>query len=107
MNRQTGKYLAKAACVAIATLTLMSAAASAAEPCANGATRNWRGKCVESDLSSSMRQRAIEMSQPKISETAAPVSPAQDRNIPKTSDLNRYELSNKGNFSTNPSPPSH
>jgi hypothetical protein len=52
-----------------------------------------------------MRRRAIEMSQPKISETAGAIAPAQDRNSAKTGDLNRYEL-NKGNFSTNPSPPS-
>jgi hypothetical protein len=103
MHRQTGKYLAGGACVAIAAL--ISAAAFAAEPCAAGQVRNWRGKCVESDLSSSMRQRAIEMSQPKISETAGAVAPSKDNTSPKAGDLNHYELS-KGNFSTNPNPPS-
>jgi hypothetical protein len=59
-----------------------------------------------SDLAASMRQRAIEASQPKISETAGAVAPSQDHATPKTSDLNRYELSTKGNFSPNPNPPS-
>ena len=87
-------------------VVLPAASASAADPCPNGQVRNWRGHCVESELSSSMRQRAIEMSQQKNSETASPISPGRDQAYPKTSDVNRYEL-NKGNFSNNPNPPSH
>jgi hypothetical protein len=103
MHRLMGKYLAGGACAVAAVL--ISAAAFAGDPCAAGQVRNWRGKCVESDLASSMRHRAIEMSQPKISETAGAVAPAKDNTTPKAADINRYELS-KGNFSTNPNPPS-
>jgi hypothetical protein len=89
-----------------ATVVSPAVSALAGDPCPNGQVRNSRGHCVESELSARMRQRAIEMSQQKASETAAPVSPGHDQSSVKASDVNRYEL-NKGNFSTNPNPPSH
>jgi hypothetical protein len=101
MSSRPARYLNGVACAAIAVL--ISGTALAAESCAE---KNRRGKCVESDLASSMRQRAIEMSQPKISETAQPVAPSADRSAPRANDLNRYEL-NKGNFSTNPGTSTH
>jgi len=99
MNSRVG-----ALCVVVAVA--VSTAALAADPCPSGEVRTARGRCAESDLAASMRQRAIEMSQPKISETAGAVPPSQDHSTPRANDLNRYEL-NKGNFSTNPNPPSH
>jgi len=89
--------------IGAAIALIVASPASVAGPCPNGEVRTSAGKCVEGELSSTMRQRAIEMSQPKISETAGAIAPAQDRNSAKTGDLNRYEL-NKGNFSTNPTP---
>jgi hypothetical protein len=86
-------------------VVLPAASVVARDPCPNGQVRSSRGPCVESELSVQMRQRAIEMSQQKASETAAPVSPGRNQSSPKAGDINRYEL-NKGNFSTNPNPPS-
>jgi hypothetical protein len=103
MNTHMGKHGIGAICAAVAVL--VSVSALAADPCPNNQVRTSRGKCVESELSSTLRQRAIEMSQQKISETAAPRSPAHDSRYPKPSEINRYEL-NKGNFSTYPYPPS-
>jgi hypothetical protein len=102
MNTQMGKHGIGATCAAVAVL--VSVSALAAEPCPNNHVRTSRGKCVETELSSSLRQRAIEMSQQKLSETSAARSPAYDRRYPRANDINRYEL-NKGNFSTYPYPP--
>ena len=102
MNTHMGKHGIGATCAAVAVL--VSVSGFAADPCPDHQVRTSRGNCVESKLSSTLRQRAIEMSQQKISETAAPRSPSHDRKYPRPNEINRYEL-NKGNFSTYPYPP--
>ncbi|MBR0903151.1 tail fiber domain-containing protein [Bradyrhizobium liaoningense] len=64
---------------------LASGAALAQTPCPEG--RNSSGGCANSGLARSMRQRAIIFSQPKLSQTGAPVSQSrgdsQDTNTPR------------------------
>jgi hypothetical protein len=71
--------------------------------CPGGEAKTAAGECVNPGLSSSLRIRSILMSQPKISQTAFPIPPSQDRVYPQPREYNRYELT-QGIFSTNPSP---
>jgi hypothetical protein len=63
--------------IAACSLALLPGAVAAQIKCPEGKTRN--GDCVNPGLAAGMRQTAIIFSQPKISETAFPVLPAQDR----------------------------
>jgi hypothetical protein len=58
-------------------LALLPDIAAAQVKCPEGKTL--KGDCVNAGLAASMRQTAIIFSQPKISETAFPVLPADDR----------------------------
>jgi hypothetical protein len=60
----------------VSGLLLLSGGASAQVKCAEGKTA--RGECVNPALAAAMRQTAIIFSQPKISQTAFPILPAQD-----------------------------
>lgn len=71
--------------------------------CPGGEVKTARGDCVNPALSASLRLRAILMSQPRISKTAFPIPPSQDRAYPRPNEYNRYELT-RGVFSTNPLP---
>ena len=66
-------------CVLIAGSGLLplSSAANAQVKCPEGKTAN--GDCVNAALAAALRQTAIIFSQPKISQTAFPVLPADDR----------------------------
>jgi hypothetical protein len=80
----------------------MAASAAAQKVCREGRAAN--GQCVDAPLAFSLRERANLMSQQKISVTAYPILPSQDYSYPRPVDAQRFELSQPGNFSTNPFP---
>lgn len=80
----------------------LAAPAAAQAVCREGRTGN--GQCVSAPLASALRERANIMSQQKISVTAYPILPSQDYNNVRPADAQRFELSQPGNFSTNPFP---
>jgi hypothetical protein len=61
---------------AVACLLLLPSAANAQVKCPEGKTA--AGDCVNPALAAAMRQTAIIFSQPKISQTAFPILPAED-----------------------------
>jgi hypothetical protein len=61
---------------AVSCLLLLPSAANAEVKCPEGKTT--AGDCVNPALAAAMRQTAIIFSQPKISQTAFPILPAQD-----------------------------
>ena len=63
--------------VAVCSLVLWPAIAGAQQRCPEGRTA--ASVCVNPDLATSLRQTAIIFSQPKISQTAYPVLPSDDR----------------------------
>jgi hypothetical protein len=58
---------------------LAAGAASAQVRCLEGRTAS--GQCVDPGLADAMRQSAVIFSQPKLSYTAFPILPADDRNF--------------------------
>ena len=56
-------------------------------------------------LASSMRARSVIMNQLKLGYNL-PIAPKKDNLYPRNFDVNRFEFSQGGNFSTNPFPPS-
>jgi hypothetical protein len=64
------------ALAAVSCLLLLSSVASAQVKCPEGKTAT--GECVDPALAYRLRQTAIIFSQPKISQTAFPVLPADD-----------------------------
>jgi hypothetical protein len=99
MNKHWVAALILATCLP----TLQTPAAAQSSACPGGEAKTADGKCVDPALSSSLRLRGILLSQPRISETAFPIPPSQDRVYPRPNEYNRYELT-RGIFSTNPSP---
>ena len=87
------------AALALAALT---SAAAAQGICREGRTAD--GKCVNAALAAGARQNANILSQEKISITAYPILPSQDYGTFRPVDAQRFELSQPGNFSTNPVP---
>ena len=79
-------------------------AGPAAAACAPG-LENVAGTCVTAGLSASMTLRGTLMNQLKIGYNY-PIPPRKDNMYPKNFDVNRFEFSQPGNFSTNPFPPS-
>ena len=79
-------------------------ATAAQVACAPG-LENVAGTCVTAGLSASMRLRGTLMNQLKIGYNY-PIPPRLDNTYPKNFDVNRFEFSQPGNFSTNPNPPS-
>src|SRR5713226_5929722 len=77
---------------------------AAAPACAPG-LENVAGTCVTAGLSASMRERGVLMNQLKIGYNL-PIAPRNDNLYPRNFDVNRFEFSGHGNFSTNPFPPS-
>ena len=61
----------------VCVLAVWPAAASAQVKCVEGKTAS--GECVNAGLATAMRQLGIIFSQPKISQTAYPVLPSDDR----------------------------
>ena len=70
------KYL-EALTIASFSVALLASAAAARPDCIEGRRSN--SDCVNAGLAASNRQTAIIFSQPKISKTAFPVLPADDR----------------------------
>jgi hypothetical protein len=71
----------KNAALAIAVMSLFGAGTAAGkEPCPEGRMRD--GTCVKPRLADSNRAIATALSQPKISYTAPPVLPSEDRYVP-------------------------
>jgi hypothetical protein len=83
---------------------VFTAPVAAATACAPG-LENVSGTCVTAGLSASMRLRGTLMNQLKIGYNY-PIPPRLDNTYPKNFDVNRFEFSQPGNFSTNPFPPS-
>jgi hypothetical protein len=84
--------------------SIFAGPAAAASPCAAG-LENVAGTCVTAGLAGSMRLRSVVMNQEKIGYNF-PIPPRLDDTYPKNFDVNRFEFSQLGNFSTNPNPPS-
>jgi hypothetical protein len=63
--------------MASCTLALLAGTAGAQQDCGEGRLSN--GDCINPGLAASNRQTAIIFSQPKISKTAFPVLPVDDR----------------------------
>jgi hypothetical protein len=95
------KYL-NAALLALALGSLASPAAAAQIKCAPG-LENVAGTCVTAGLAGSMRLRSNIMNEQKIGYNY-PIPPRLDNTYPKNFDVNRFEFSQPGNFSTNPFP---
>jgi hypothetical protein len=83
---------------------ILAGPAAAATACAAG-LENIAGTCVTTGLAASMRLRSLVMDQQKIGYNF-PMPPSKDNSYPKNFDVNRFEFSQPGNFSTNPFPPS-
>jgi hypothetical protein len=96
------RYSALKLLAASLVLAGLAAPAAAQTFCREGRAGN--GQCVNAPLASSLRERANIMSQQKISVTAYPILPSQDYSTPRPVDAQRFELSQPGNFSTNPFP---
>jgi len=88
--------------LSVALLAALAAPAAAQRVCPEGRTAS--GQCVNPAMASSLRQHANILSQQKISVTAYPILPRQDYSYPRPVDAQRFELSQPGNFSTNPFP---
>jgi|ERR1700676_361168 len=94
--------------IALLTATLgcvFAFPAGAQVTCVNPVTENVAGTCVTRGLAASMRFRGTIMNQLKIGYNY-PMPPRLDNTYPKNFDVNRFEFSQPGNFSTNPFPPS-
>ena len=89
---------------AIGTFAL-AAPATAQLICTQSGFENVAGTCMARGLAASMRLRSLVMNQQKIGYNF-PIPPSLDNTYPKNFDVNRFEFSQPGNFSTNPFPPS-
>jgi hypothetical protein len=98
------KYFNTALLAAAFGACALTGPAAAAVACAPG-LENVAGTCVTAGLSASMRLRGVLMNQLKIGYNY-PIPPRLDNTYPKNFDVNRFEFSQPGNFSTNPFPPS-
>jgi hypothetical protein len=85
--------------------SVFSGPAAAQVICVKPGTENVAGTCVTRGLAASMRLRGTLMNQLKIGYNY-PIPPRLDNTYPKNFDVNRFEFSQPGNFSTNPFPPS-
>src|ERR1700733_7735586 len=74
---KTGWRSATAALAVLALLTANSAAVHAQPRCPEGRTA--AGDCVDPNFAAAQRQAAVIFSQPKLSYTAFPILPVQDR----------------------------
>ena len=99
----TNVFCAALASASIAVLAF-AAPARAQTVCAAG-LENVAGTCVTAGLAGSMRERGVLMNQLKIGYNL-PIAPRRDNTYPKNFDVNRFEFSQPGNFSTSPFPPS-
>lgn len=84
---------------------VLSGPAAAQVICTGNGFENVAGTCVTAGLAASMRLRGTMMNQLKIGYNY-PMPPRLDGTYPKNFDVNRFEFSQPGNFSTNPFPPS-
>jgi hypothetical protein len=82
-----------------------SGPAAAQVICTANGSENVAGTCMTRGFAASMRLRSLVMNQQKIGYNF-PMPPRLDNTYPKNFDVNRYEFSQPGNFSTNPFPPS-
>lgn len=96
--------IATALIASVAVLAASLGSTNAAGPCRAG-TENVAGTCVTAGLAASMRERGTMMNQLKIGYNL-PIAPRYDNLYPRNYDVNRFEFSQPGNFSTNPNPPS-
>lgn len=100
--------MTKASCTALASAfvaTLVAVAPANAQTVCAAGLENVAGTCVTAGLAGSMRERGVLMNQLKIGYNL-PIAPKRDNVYPKNFDVNRFEFSQPGNFSTNPNPPS-
>lgn len=99
------RYFNTALVAAALGACVFSAPATATVICVDPGTENVAGTCVTRGLAASMRLRGTMMNQLKIGYNY-PMPPRLDNTYPKNFDVNRFEFSQPGNFSTNPFPPS-
>jgi hypothetical protein len=99
------RYFNTALIAAALGACVFSAPATAQVICVDPGTENVAGTCMTRGLAASMRLRGTIMNQLKIGYNY-PIPPRLDNTYPKNFDVNRFEFSQPGNFSTNPFPPS-
>ena len=99
------RYFNTALITAALGASVFCAPATAQVICVDPGTENVAGTCVTRGLAASMRLRGTIMNQLKIGYNY-PIPPRLDNTYPKNFDVNRFEFSQPGNFSTNPFPPS-
>lgn len=80
----------QAGVLAACCMLLLPGPAGAQVKCPEGKTT--KGDCVDPALAATLRQTAIIFSQPKISDTAFPVLPTQDRRYRYPNQLNPSPL---------------
>ena len=90
--------------VALGANVLTSSIAATQIACAPG-LENVASTCVTAGLAGSMRLRGVLMNQLKIGYNL-PIPATLDNTYPKDFDVNRFEFSQRGNFSTRRFPPS-
>lgn len=85
-------------CSVIAALA--SPGAATAQTVCEVGLENVAGTCVTAGLAGAMRERGVLMNQLKIGYNL-PIAPRNDNTLyPKNFDINRFEFSQRGNFST-------
>ena len=99
------RYFNAALLAAALGACVFSTPADAQVICTDPGTENIAGTCMTRGLAASMRLRGTIMNQLKIGYNY-PIPPRLDNTYPKNFDVNRFEFSQPGNFSTNPFPPS-
>jgi hypothetical protein len=100
------RYFNTALIAAALGACVFSAPATAQVICVDPGTENVAGTCMTRGLAASMRLRSTCLNQVKIAYNGCPTPPRFDDAKVRTFDLNRFEYSQPGNFSTNPFPPS-
>lgn len=106
MTRYFNRAFLTAALGAVALDACISTGPAAAAPpaCAPG-LENVAGACVNRGLAAAMTERSVLMNQLKLGYNL-PIAPRKDDLYPRNFDVNRFEFSHEGNFSTNPNPQS-
>jgi hypothetical protein len=99
------RYFNTALIAAALGACVFSIPAAAQVVCVDPGTEKIAGTCVTRGLAASMRLRGTLMNQLKIGYNY-PIPPRLDTTYPRNYDVNRFEFSQPGNFSTNPFPPS-
>ena len=99
------RYFNAALIAAALSACVFTAPAAAQVICVDPGTENVAGTCMTRGLAASMRERGVLMNQLKIGYNL-PIAPKKDNLYPRNFDVNRFEFSQPGNFSTNPFPPS-